>query len=69
MRCECPEGFRLSETDAKTCHDIDECESVDQETGHSCRATGGACRNTLGSYECICPEGFRTNGTTCFGRI
>ncbi|EFX76889.1 hypothetical protein DAPPUDRAFT_321989 [Daphnia pulex] len=32
MRCECPGGYRLSETDAKSCLDIDECASLDEET-------------------------------------
>lgn len=67
MRCECPDGYRLSETDAKTCLDIDECASLDEETQHSCRSTGGSCHNTLGSYQCICPEGFRSIGTACTG--
>ena len=26
--------------------------------GHECSAIGGICVNTIGSYECICEDGF-----------
>lgn len=66
MRCACPDGYHLSETDAKTCRDINECQ-IDQEAELSCRASGGSCLNIPGSYQCVCPEGFRSIGTTCSG--
>ena len=66
MKCACPDGYQLSETDAKTCKDIDEC-LVDKEVELSCRASGGYCHNTPGSFQCICPEGFRSAGKTCAG--
>ena len=40
-----------------TCDDIDECQEV-----HGC-PSGSTCRNLVGSYECVCPEGFRMKGT------
>lgn len=68
VKCACPGGYHLSETDAKTCKDIDECR-VDQEAELSCRATGGSCLNTPGSYQCVCPEGFRSTGLACTGLL
>lgn len=66
MKCTCPDGYHLNETDAKTCNDIDECRA-DREAELNCRATGGSCHNTQGSYECVCPAGFRSVGTSCTG--
>eukprot|EP00069_Balaena_mysticetus_P016877 bmy_10176T0 len=40
--------------------DVDECEDPQS----SC--LGGECKNTAGSYECLCPPGFQlANGTVC----
>ncbi|XP_039213555.1 hemicentin-1 isoform X2 [Crotalus tigris] len=56
VREPCPEGY---EARNNKCVDIDECENrgVCQHE----------CRNTLGSYQCFCPSGYRTmpNGKTC----
>ncbi|XP_026558988.1 hemicentin-1 [Pseudonaja textilis] len=56
VRVPCPEGY---EARNNKCIDIDECENrgVCQHE----------CRNTLGSYQCFCPSGYRImpNGKTC----
>ncbi|XP_063154493.1 hemicentin-1 [Candoia aspera] len=56
IRQPCPEGY---EARNNKCIDIDECENrgVCQHE----------CRNTLGSYRCFCPTGYRImpNGKTC----
>ena len=43
--------------------DIDECKKIP----NICR--GGECRNTFGSYICICPKGYQLNPDTrtCVG--
>ncbi|XP_006907796.1 hemicentin-1 isoform X1 [Pteropus alecto] len=56
IRKTCPEG---SEASHDTCVDIDECENRD-----TCQHE---CKNTFGSYQCICPPGYQLmlNGKTC----
>uniref|UniRef100_A0A8C6DPR2 Hemicentin-1 n=1 Tax=Moschus moschiferus TaxID=68415 RepID=A0A8C6DPR2_MOSMO len=56
IRKTCPEG---SEASLDTCVDIDECENTD-----TCQHE---CKNTFGSYQCICPPGYQLmlNGKTC----
>uniref|UniRef100_A0A8C4UE85 Hemicentin-1 n=1 Tax=Falco tinnunculus TaxID=100819 RepID=A0A8C4UE85_FALTI len=56
IRETCPEGY---EARNGRCVDIDECETRD-----TCQHE---CRNTLGSYQCTCPSGYRLmpNGKTC----
>lgn len=41
--------------------DIDEC----AEGLAECDIRYGVCRNTRGSYDCSCPEGFKGDGKTC----
>ncbi|KFP43613.1 Hemicentin-1, partial [Chlamydotis macqueenii] len=47
---QCPAGFGLDSA-GPYCSDIDECETRD-----TCQHE---CRNTLGSYQCACPSGYR----------
>uniref|UniRef100_A0A8C6QPP1 Hemicentin-1 n=1 Tax=Nannospalax galili TaxID=1026970 RepID=A0A8C6QPP1_NANGA len=56
IRKTCPEG---SEAKHDTCVDIDEC----QNRG-TCQHE---CKNTIGSYQCVCPPGYQLmlNGKTC----
>nr|XP_048286978.1 hemicentin-1 isoform X1 [Myodes glareolus] len=56
LRKTCPEG---SEANHETCVDIDECQNRD-----TCQHE---CKNTIGSYQCVCPPGYRLmlNGKTC----
>ncbi|XP_006730990.2 hemicentin-1 [Leptonychotes weddellii] len=56
IRKTCPEG---SEESRDTCVDIDECENRD-----ICQHE---CKNTFGSYHCICPPGYQLmlNGKVC----
>ena len=49
--CACPKGYRtLSDG---TCEDINECSENRQACGY-----GAICKNTLGKYECKCPDGY-----------
>ncbi|NXO08792.1 HMCN1 protein, partial [Oriolus oriolus] len=47
---QCPAGFAL-DSSGPYCSDIDECESRD-----TCQHE---CRNSLGSFQCACPSGYR----------
>ncbi|NXD13551.1 HMCN1 protein, partial [Nothocercus nigrocapillus] len=47
---QCPAGFALDSA-GPYCSDIDECENRD--------VCQHECRNTLGSYQCTCPSGYR----------
>ncbi|XP_078498867.1 hemicentin-1 [Lissotriton helveticus] len=55
-RVTCPDGYRERNG---ICLDIDECENRD--------ACQHECRNVPGSYQCLCPMGYRLmpNGKTC----
>ena len=45
--------------------DVNECQS----DAHSCDARENfVCKNTRGSYECVCQTGFTLRGTTCTGK-
>lgn len=57
-KCICPSGFR-----GVSCEeDVDECAMP--AVVHGC---AHGCRNTYGSYECICPQGYilMTDKRTC----
>ena len=56
--CQCVTGFSLS-SNGNECIDIDEC--VENVT----LCQGMKCRNTLGSYECYCEEGFYVEDNSC----
>ncbi|XP_065361428.1 fibrillin-2 isoform X1 [Calliphora vicina] len=54
----CPAGFTFSRDDPFKCEDINEC-SLPGVCQYDCR-------NTNGSYECLCPSGYRLeNGREC----
>ncbi|KAG2459291.1 LRP2 protein, partial [Polypterus senegalus] len=52
--CSCRPGYSPSETDRNSCDDINECEIYG-----TCPQD---CKNSKGSYECFCSEGFRSVG-------
>lgn len=54
--CTCPGGFL---GDGLNCVDINECELAI----HSC-TDEEECVNTIGSFQCVCPEGFRRDDDT-----
>uniref|UniRef100_A0A8C2V721 Latent-transforming growth factor beta-binding protein 2 n=1 Tax=Chinchilla lanigera TaxID=34839 RepID=A0A8C2V721_CHILA len=56
---DCAEGYRPGPL-GRACEDVDECE----DPRSSC--LGGECKNTAGSYQCLCPPGLQlANGTVC----
>ncbi|KAB2063226.1 hypothetical protein ES319_A10G202300v1 [Gossypium barbadense] len=61
--CKCNHGFQGNPYLSIGCQDINECETL-----KPCNESG-TCDNTLGSYNCSCPEGFegdgQKNGTGC----
>ncbi|XP_078807913.1 nephronectin-like [Oryzias latipes] len=50
-RCLCPPGLRLA-ADSRTCEDVDECKE-----GDVCPSRQ-TCKNTFGSFVCVCAKGF-----------
>ncbi|XP_077970402.1 uncharacterized protein LOC120328603 isoform X9 [Styela clava] len=54
--CSCDPGYVLNATDSITCDDINEC-----DTSGKCTATNTICNNTIGSYSCICKDGYNGN--------
>jgi len=75
-RCDCRPGFVRNVTDNfndfscthticdETCADVNEC-----QTGNNTCPVNSTCHNTIGSYQCICHNGFkletRDNETVC----
>ncbi|XP_021034390.2 latent-transforming growth factor beta-binding protein 2 [Mus caroli] len=56
---DCDRGYRPNPL-GNRCEDVDECEGPQ----NSC--LGGECKNTEGSYQCLCHRGFQlVNGTMC----
>ncbi|XP_038117535.1 multiple epidermal growth factor-like domains protein 6 isoform X3 [Culex quinquefasciatus] len=71
--CTCPAGYELADDD-KTCQDVDECatygedgEDYDEDGEAKVSICSHDCVNTVGSFECWCPENFHLNidGRTC----
>ncbi|BFZ22228.1 hypothetical protein BsWGS_25267 [Bradybaena similaris] len=58
--CYCRPGFRMNQTDGRTCLDINECE----ERTSTCTQK---CINTVGNYTCSCRDGYRlsSDNRTC----
>ncbi|XP_005998157.1 EGF-containing fibulin-like extracellular matrix protein 2a isoform X2 [Latimeria chalumnae] len=54
----CVQGYQPNEQNA--CVDVDEC----QQDLHNCQPSQ-ECVNTLGSFHCKCPDGYRKVGTEC----
>ncbi|KAI3953303.1 hypothetical protein MKX01_042298 [Papaver californicum] len=54
--CSCNKGFQGNPYLSPGCQDINECED---ENKNPCE---GICTNTIGSYNCSCPEGSRGDG-------
>ena len=66
-KCQCNPGYKNSvslvkgtETHGTDCVNIDECES-----GHNTCHEYAECRDTDGSFECICQVGFTGDGMVC----
>ncbi|CAD5214838.1 unnamed protein product [Bursaphelenchus okinawaensis] len=57
--CRCRSGYSANLNGV--CVDVDECLS-----GASGCSANAKCRNTEGSYECICPKGMSTDGRSCY---
>uniref|UniRef100_A0A8U8BUY5 Low-density lipoprotein receptor-related protein 2 n=1 Tax=Geospiza parvula TaxID=87175 RepID=A0A8U8BUY5_GEOPR len=52
--CSCRPGYKASENNRNSCEDINECEIFGTCTQD--------CKNSKGSYECFCADGFRSVG-------
>ncbi|KAE9591936.1 putative EGF-like calcium-binding domain, PA domain, complement Clr-like EGF [Lupinus albus] len=61
--CTCPPGFRGD--GVNSCEDIDECKEK-----RACQCPECRCRNTWGSYECICSSGliYMQENDMCIGK-
>ncbi|KAL0351337.1 UNVERIFIED_CONTAM: Wall-associated receptor kinase [Sesamum calycinum] len=55
-RCSCQEGYQGNPYLVDGCQDIDECKL---------RKCPHDCRNTNGSYTCLCPKGYHGDGQNC----
>ncbi|ROT63665.1 putative multiple epidermal growth factor-like domains protein 6 [Penaeus vannamei] len=60
-QCTCPEGLKLAD-DQRNCIDVDEC----QMPG----ICSQQCRNTWGSYTCLCNTGYQlgTDHKSCYSK-
>ena len=66
LQCECDPGY--DGDPYHNCTDIDECFTKDFNFTvlHNCNETywNETCRNTVGSFECLCPDGYDRNNIT-----
>ncbi|MED6216721.1 hypothetical protein PIB30_010468 [Stylosanthes scabra] len=56
--CKCLPGFQGNPYLHHGCKDIDEC----KEANKFCVEEATSCKNFIGSYSCVCPEGYTGNG-------
>lgn len=69
--CRCRLGYTLN-PDGRTCGDVDECIVYGYKFPLGPTITPGCigvCYNTIGSYYCRCPEGFRQQDDRCVGKF
>ena len=52
------------EGNGQICNDVDEC-----VRGLATCAVDAECKNTVGSFECQCKQGFKGDGEFCLGEI
>lgn len=57
-QCICKDGFEMTQNN--TCVDVDEC-----TLNVSICGNGLICINTISSYKCICPVGYKMHGEVC----
>ena len=52
-----------------TISDVDEC--MDKNIRVNCKSKGAKCKNTDGSFECACPQGFKMHlsNHVCQGKV
>jgi hypothetical protein len=59
--CVCPDEFAFLGGGREACVDVDECDIGFAD----CAGDRARCINTVGSYECVCNEGFEGDGFFC----
>lgn len=57
--CACDRGFQIAD-DGRTCVDLDECTDPRQCPGHNFK-----CVNAVGSFQCVCRDGFVMASSRC----
>lgn len=57
--CACRQGFKLA-ADGKACVDFNDCADARQ-----CPADNSRCVNTVGGFQCVCKDGYRSVGGAC----
>ncbi|KAL8595714.1 hypothetical protein ACOMHN_012134 [Nucella lapillus] len=72
FRCVCPMGYKVA-ADMIHCQDVDECATPANKYVDECSTPANqcryACKNTVGSFLCVCPEGYVQRGADdCVGQ-